>query len=129
MFWKKKKTIDTSIEETNYEDQRSSFRYVFKKDRQLSMTFKENIVQLLDLSAGGMAFKNKEFKKYDFDQATLVLDISNYSKDPVLIAQVRILNISQSNICHCIFENCTVEEYEMVHKYVFEMQKQDMIHP
>ncbi len=120
--------IEASVEEKNYEDQRASFRYVFKKGRQLSITFKENIVQVLDISAGGMAFKNKEFKKYDSDQVSLVLDMPNYSGDSVLITLVRILSITQSNICHCIFENCTLEEYEMIHKYVLEMQKQDMTH-
>ena len=128
MFWKKKKIIDTCVEETDYEDQRASFRYVFKKGRQLSMTFKNNIIQVLDISAGGMAFKNVAFKKYDSDQVSLVLDMPNYSGDPILNARIRILSITQSNICHSIFENCRVEEYEMIHKYVLEMQKQDMTH-
>lgn len=126
MFWKKKKIIDACVEETSYEDQRSAFRYVFKKGRQLSMTFKNNTVQILDLSAGGMAFTNMEFEKYDLDRVSLKLDIPNYFKDPILTADVRILSITKSNICHCIFENCTLEEYEMIHKYVLEMQKQDM---
>ncbi len=108
-------------------DQREAFRYVFKGDSHLSMIFKEKSVQILDISAGGIAFKGEGFRRYDADQISLFLDIPNYRGDATFSARLRILNITDNGICHCIFENCTIEKYEMIHKYVLEMQKNEII--
>ncbi len=109
------------------EDQREAFRYVFKENRHLPMDFKQKAVKVLDLSAGGMAFKNEGFIQYDVDQITFLLNLPNSVGNLKFTAQLRILNINNKGICHCIFENCTIEEYEMIHKFVFEMQKMDLI--
>ena len=109
------------------ENQREAFRYVFKGNRHLPMDFKETPVKVLDISAGGMAFKNEGFKQYDVDQITLFLNLPNYAGNGKFTAQLRILNINDQGTCHCIFENCTIEEYEMIHKYVLEMQKMDLM--
>jgi len=125
LFWKKtRQTTDTQAPLA--EDKRESFRYIFKGDLRLSMDFKQKPVQLLNISAGGMAFRNEGFAQYDVDQITLLLDIPNYRGETIFSAQLRILNISDQGICRCIFENCTIEKYEMIHKYVLEMQKKDM---
>jgi len=42
-------------------------------------------------------------------------------------AQLRILDIFGQGVCHSIFENCTIQKYEIIHKYVLEMQKKEMI--
>ena len=91
------------------------------------MDFKQKAVKVLDLSAGGMAFKNEGFIQYDVDQITFLLNLPNSVGNLKFTAQLRILNINNKGICHCIFENCTIEEYEMIHKFVFEMQKMDLI--
>ncbi len=127
MFWKKTKTATDSFELKEETDQREAFRYVFKGDRHLSMIFKETSVQILDISAGGIAFKGEGFRRYDADQISLFLDIPNFRGDITFSARLRILNITGNGICHCIFENCTIEKYEMIHKYVLEMQKNEMI--
>lgn len=110
----------------DYEDQRASFRYVFKKGSCLPMAFRGKTVRVLDISAGGMAFENQGFSKYDADTVQLNLDMPNFAGDPILKAEVRILNLTENNICHSIFENCSVEDYELVHKFVLEMQKKDL---
>jgi len=74
-----------------------------------------------------MAFRDEGFTRYDVDQITLVLDIPNYRGETFFSAQLRILDISERGICHCIFENCTIQKYEIIHKYVLEMQKKEMI--
>ncbi len=107
------------------EEQRDAFRYIFKGDT-LSMDFKKKSVKLLNISAGGMAFKDNGFTQYDVDQITLVLDIPNYMGDTKFSARLRILNITGNGICNCIFENCVIEEYELIHKYVLEMQKNEI---
>ncbi len=127
MFWKKMKTTTDAIELMEEADQREAFRYVFKGDRHLSMIFKEKSVQILDISAGGIAFKGEGFRRYDADQISLFLNIPNYRGDATFSARLRILNITDNGICHCIFEKCTIEKYEMIHKYVLEMQKNEII--
>jgi hypothetical protein len=109
------------------ENQREAFRYVFKGTRHLPMDFKQKAVNVRDISAGGMAFKNEGFIQYDVDQITIFLHLPNFVGDGKFTAQLRILNINNNGICHCIFENCTIEEYEMIHKYVLEIQKMDLI--
>ncbi|MCG8632747.1 MAG: PilZ domain-containing protein [Desulfobacterales bacterium] len=90
------------------------------------MTFKGRAVTILDISAGGLACTDKGFKKYDIDRVTLNLKVPNQDEKSVLKAEVRILHLTRDDKCHCIFENCTVDEYEIIHKYVLEMQKQDL---
>lgn len=108
------------------DDQRASFRYIFKKSDRPTMVFKGKTVTVYDISAGGLAFENQGFSKYDADHITLDLDMPNFHGDSVLSARVRILNLTTNRICHSIFENCSVDEYEMIHKYVLEMQKKDL---
>ncbi len=127
MFWKKMKTTTDAIELTEEADQREAFRYVFKGNQRLSMDFKQQPVKVLNISAGGIAFKGEGFTRYDVDQISLFLDTPNYRGDATFSARLRILNITENGICHCIFENCTIEKYEMIHKYVLEMQKKDII--
>ncbi|MCP3940238.1 MAG: PilZ domain-containing protein [Desulfobacteraceae bacterium] len=108
------------------ESLREAFRYTFKGGRVFLMEFKQKPVEVLDISAGGMAFKNNGFKQYDVDQVNLLLDIPNYIGNTKFSAQLRILNITDESICQCIFENCPVEKYELIHKYVLEMQKTEI---
>lgn len=126
MFWKKKKKTTDPLTISDIDDQRAAFRYVFQPEQRLSMTFKGRTVTVLDISAGGLACTNHEFKKYDIETVTLELKIPNQSKFSVFTADVRILHLTRDDRCHCIFENCTVDEYEIIHKYVLEMQKQDL---
>ena len=108
------------------EDKRDAFRYVFHPARQLPMIFKGRPVRVIDISAGGLAFTNSGFNLYDFDGVTLTLDMPNFTGNPELKARLRILHLTRDNICHCIFENCEIADYELIHKYVLEMQKQDL---
>lgn len=115
-----------SIEQMEEQEQREAFRYVFQGERSLPMVFKDKQVQVLDISAGGLAFKNRGFAQYEADRITLCLDIPHFTGKPSFSAQLRILTITKNGTCHCIFENCTIEEYEIIHKYVLEMQKTDI---
>ena len=126
MFWKKKNKPAPQEDLMDLEDQRASFRYIFKKSDRPDMRFNGKTVVIYDISAGGIAFENKGFSKYDADRITLNLDMPNFSGNPVLSAQVRILHLTKNQICHSIFEHCSVDEYEMIHKYVLEMQKKDL---
>lgn len=131
MFSKNKKANESDmilIEDraTADREQRDTYRYVFAPEKRLSMQFKGKTVEIMDISAGGLAFKNRGFSRYDSDQVSLVLEMPNFNGNPCFKAHTRILHITANHFCHCIFEDCSVDEYEIVHKYVLEMQKQDL---
>jgi len=133
LFSKKKKIdladvilVDEIYPHNGNREQRDTFRYIFTPEKRLSMQFMGRTLEILDISAGGLAFANHGFKQYEADKISLALEMPNYNENPVFTAQTRILHITANNICHCIFENCAVEEYEIIHKYVLEMQKQDL---
>ena len=124
MFWKKTKpATDNIIHES--EDKRTSFRYQFKDDQGIEIQFKTKRVRLLTLSAGGMAFKNNGFKQFDYDFIKFTLEIPNFNGDNTFFAGLRILTISPEEICHCIFEQCSLDQHELIHRFVLEMQKND----
>ncbi len=129
MFWKKARPKSEPVhtkgilDPLDPENQREAFRYVFGKQERITIRFLDRTVTVVDISARGMAFIDQGFSQYDADQIQVDLDIPNYRGSTLFSARLRILYISQDRICHCIFENCTIEQYEMLHKYVLELQK------
>ncbi|MCK5837465.1 MAG: PilZ domain-containing protein, partial [Desulfobacula sp.] len=105
-----------------------SFRYHFKKDQGFFIEFKEKKVMVLNISAGGVSFYNKGFRPFDVDDITFTLNIPKVMRNTTFQMELRILTLDQNNICHCIFEHCTLEQHELIHKYVLEMQKNDLAH-
>jgi hypothetical protein len=127
LFWKKKKLeIDSIIHDTK--DKRNAYRYEFVTGDCITIIFKEKERDLLDISAGGMAFNNDGFQQFDFDYINFSLSIPGFIGDSSIYAGLRILRIDDKNICHCIFEQCSLEQHELIHKYVLEMQKNDLTH-
>ncbi|OGR28668.1 MAG: hypothetical protein A2277_18585 [Desulfobacterales bacterium RIFOXYA12_FULL_46_15] len=127
MFWKKKKP-ETKIIRHETEELRQTYRYHFKEGQGFSILFKGKTVKVLDISAGGMSFKNQGFKPYDVDAIRFTLDVPNYKGNTSFSAELRILSIDEDHHCHCLFEQCSLEQYELIHKYVLEMQKNDLAH-
>ena len=127
MFWKKKKP-ETEIIRYDSDDLRHTFRYHFKEGRGFSITFKGKEVILLDISARGLAFENQGFQPRDRDAVSFVLEIPHYRGSTLVSAGLRILTIDDKSVCHCVFEDCPPEQNELLHKYVLEMQKNDLAH-
>ena len=127
MFWKKKKP-PTELLDHPSDNQRDAFRYAFRPDQQFSIRFKNKQVTVLNISAGGLAFKNQGFSPYDSDYVHFQLEIPNFLGDPSFSADLRILRIDENDVCHCIFEQCPLVHHELIHKYVLEMQKNDLAH-
>lgn len=127
MFWKKKQPVtDTIVHES--EDSREYYRYHFTNGQGFQIKFKDKKVWILNISAGGMAFGNIDFHQFDYDFIKFTLDIPNFKGDSTFFAGLRILKIDENNICHSIFEQCSLEQHELLHKYVLEMQKNDIAH-
>jgi len=127
LFWKKKKP-ETEIIRYDSDDLRHTFRYHFKEGRGFSITFKGKEVILLDISARGLAFENQGFQPRDRDAVSFVLEVPHYRGNTLVSAGLRILSIDDESVCHCVFEDCPPEQNELLHKYVLEMQKNDLAH-
>ncbi|MCF6247748.1 MAG: hypothetical protein L3J69_10340 [Desulfobacula sp.] len=127
MFWKKKIAVNETINHPS-EDKRESYRYQFAEGQGFSIYFKEKKIKVLNISAGGIAFENKGFLQFDFDFIKFKLNIPNFSGDSTFFAGLRILKIDKSQICHCILEQCPLEQHELIHKFVLEKQKNDLAH-
>jgi len=127
LFWKKK-TPGNSLFDHDSNELRHAYRYKFKEGRGFSLFFKGKEVTVIDIGAGGLSFKNQGFQPYEVDQVRFSLDIPNYKGSTSFSAGLRILIIDEDNLCHCAFEQCPLEQYELIHKYVLEIQKHDLAH-
>ncbi len=127
MFWKKIKKADETIIHPST-DKRESYRYEFSEGQEISTQFKGEDINVINISAGGLAFENKDFLQFDFDFIKFKLNIPNFHGDSTFFAGLRILKIDKAQICHCIFEQCSLEQHELIHKYVLEKQKNDFTH-
>ena len=127
MFWKKKKPA-TELLRHDSDDLRNAFRYHFKEGRGFSITFKGKSVLVLDIGAGGLAFKNQGFQPDDADTVRFSLEVPHFRGNTLVSAGLRILTIDEECVCHCVFEDCSPEQNELLHKYVLEMQKNDLAH-
>ncbi len=127
MFWKKKTSASDILDHPS-EEKRQSFRYEFENQAGFVIRFKQTDIRVLNISAGGIAFENMGFSQFDFDFIKFELNIPDFKGDPTFFAGLRILKIDKENICHCIFEQCSLEQHELIHKYVLEMQKHDLAH-
>lgn len=124
----KKEKPKTQRFEHSSEDKRDAFRYEFKNNAGFKIKFKEKRLDPINISAGGIAFANQDFKLLDFDYVSFTLNVPNQEKEVSFFAGLRILQIDPDNICHSIFEQCTLDQHELIHKYVLEMQKFDFEH-
>ncbi len=126
MFLRKEKAKTEGIDHTST-DQRDSFRYDFKAGQGIKIKFKETHLELINISAGGVGFANQGFETLDFGYINFTLNIpQSHTKQISFFAGLRILKIDEENVCHGIFEQCTLDQHELIHKYVLEMQKNDL---
>ncbi len=120
---KNKLQTDSGLDEES--ERRQTFRYFFKEGDGPKIQFKGKDIIVLDISAGGIQFKNKGFTLLETGSVQFDLDFSNDKGDTNFKADLRILEIDENNICHCLFENCTLEYHELVYKYVMTKQETD----
>ena len=127
MFLRKKKAGIKAVNPDDRDDKREAYRYIFRDGRRPYLTFLGKSTHLMNISAGGMAFKNNDFSLGDTDRIRLSLeDTSNPGETSILDTQTRIFHISRDGICHCSFEDLAPDQAERIHKYVLEMQKKDL---
>ena len=83
----------------------------------------------MNISAGGLAFKADGFAVNDGDEVSLTLMVPGSGKQFNINVRLHIFEIKSPDICHCTFENLDPDQEELIHRYVLEMQKQDLGKP
>jgi hypothetical protein len=127
LFWKKKsRQADNIICDSDCK--RNAFRYEFKNNQGFTIRFRGRTLRVINISAGGLAFADSGFSPLDSDSVSFSLDIPNFRGQTDFSSELRIVEIDSDGICHAIFENCSPEQCELIHKYVLEMQKNDLAH-
>jgi len=119
LFWERQQNSSEIFSwETN--DRRSSFRVSPSENAPVVFEFGGEKVQAIDISVGGLAFKNKHFKSEDSQPMKILLPYQNVSIAPILA----IIAIDNKNICHCQFCKIGEDEVEAIHQYVLKRQKE-----
>lgn len=119
MFWKEKQdNSETFSFESN--DRRLSYRVAPSANAPIVFEFGGEKVQVVNIGAGGLAFKNKGFKSGDTQTIELLLPYQNVTLALIL----EINTIDDQNVCHCNFSAIGEDEVELIHQYVLKRQKE-----
>jgi len=108
------------------ENKREAFRYHPVPSNNLTVNFLGKELPLIDISAGGVSFRNHGFIKGNRDLITLVLQDSDLKPNHLLSIAIRIIHIDAENICHCLFENPLDDQKEAIHHFLLVKQKKDL---
>lgn len=129
MFWKKKQPRnDTFIHDNGKKElqsRRGYFRYRFYWPHTPGIRFCNKDVELFDISAGGLSFKDDGFAKGDRDRISLLLSDEEHPFEYHLFIEIQILSIDAEKICHCTFEDPEKEQTEAIHRFLLIKQKKD----
>jgi len=121
LFWKRNKT-DSEIFSLTLNDRRSSFRVNPSASAPIIFDIKGHKARVVNISAGGLAFKCKRFTDGDSLAIEFLLPYLDVSVAPIL----EIKKIDKQNICHCSFKEIGEDEVEAIHQYVLQRQKELM---
>ena len=121
MFWKRKQT-DSEIFSLTLNDRRSSYRVSPSANAPIVFDIKGHKARVVNISAGGLAFKCKHFNDGDSLAVEFLLPDLDVSVAPIL----EIKKIDNQNICHCSFKEIGEDEVEAIHQYVLQRQKELM---
>lgn len=124
MFWKRKKDKETDLPFTvEYdEDQRAYYRVRPKSGEPLFLQAEGERYNVLDISAGGVAFQGKGFKRGDSTSGVLTMPPGQASI-PVTLT---ILKELPADAVAAQFEKIEDEDRERVHYYVLTRQKEEL---
>lgn len=119
MFWKKKIKQEKKIEAP--EEARQSYRVTPDPENPLFLDLEGNSLEIVEISSGGLAFKNQGLKEGSSHTIDFVLPTGSAIK-----TRIKILRIDEKNICRCNFVNLDVESEDSLHRYVLVRQKDDL---
>ena len=78
----------------------------------------EKTIQVINISAGGISFKNHELKEGQVQSVNINLP----DRISIESLKIRILSIDESDICHAKFIDIKPSERENIHQYTLKRQ-------
>lgn len=125
MFWKRKKAdsdlLAPDLFYIDSENRRGSYRVNPPEGEPIFIQLNNEKFRLIDIGALGFSFQNKGFHindEYDVD-----FYLEGYIKK--IFARMYIVSIDEQDICHCAFQELNKEDFEAIHKYMLEKQKEE----
>ncbi|MCP4117640.1 MAG: PilZ domain-containing protein [Desulfobacteraceae bacterium] len=108
------------------DNKREAFRYTPAPPDTMTIDFLDKSIDLIDISAGGVSFRDQGFAKGEQDKISLDLRDTDLKQSHVFSIAIRILDIDALEICHCIFENPSEEQVEAIHRFLLVKQKKEI---
>lgn len=124
MFWKKK--TDNSKDEKGKlfhvpkEDQRQAFRISPDPAEPVLVSIEGKTVKVLEISSGGISFRNSDFKPKAVYPVSFSLPITG----GFIKTKLRILRVNREGICQCRFVGLDERAEDDIHRYVLARQKE-----
>lgn len=124
MFWKKKnKDEEEKKSMFKVPDQsRGAFRIAPNPDEPIVIDINGEKVNVIDISSGGASFKNTKFKAETIYDGKFTLPNTGV----VVKTKIKVLRITDAQICHSIFVELTPELEDEIHHYVLLRQKEEL---
>lgn len=119
MFWKKKNKKEEKLKAP--EEARQAYRVAPDSENPLFLNLEGNSLEIVEISSGGLAFKNQGLKAGAAYMIDFVLPTGSIIK-----TRIKILRIDEEDICRCNFINLDVESEDSLHRYVLVRQKDDL---
>ncbi len=117
MFWKKKPSIDLSLE-TRHQDHRSAYRIACAEDDPVIVSIDGKSYQAVNISGSGIAFRAPGFGAGQSKRAMVRLS-SQQRVFPVVLEVVA----TQQDLCRCRFREIHEDAENLLHSYILDLQK------
>jgi PilZ domain-containing protein len=119
LFWKKKNKPEKKLKAP--EEARQAYRIAPDPENPLFLNLEGNSLEIVEISSGGLAFKNLGFKADSSYTVDFVLPTGGRIQ-----TRIKILRIDEENICRCNFIDLDVQSEDSLHRYVLVRQKDDL---
>ena len=119
MFWKKKNKKEEKLKAPD--EARQAYRVAPDSENPLFLNMEGNSLEIVEISSGGLAFKNQGLKAGSTYMIDFVLPTGGGIR-----TRIKILRIDEEDICRCNFIDLNVESEDSLHRYVLVRQKDDL---
>ncbi len=119
MFWKKKNKKEEKLKAPK--EARQAYRVAPDSENPLFLNLDGISMEIVEVSSGGLAFKNQGFKAGSAYMIDFVLPTGG-----IINTRIKILRIDEEDICRCNFIKLDVQSEEALHRYVLVRQKDDL---
>lgn len=125
MFWKKKSKDEEEGKKSMFkvtDQSRGAFRISPSLEEPIIIDIAGEKVHVIDISSGGASFKNTKFKADTVYDGKFNLPNSS----TFVQAKIKVLRITDAQICNSIFVGLPPELEDEIHHYVLARQKEEL---